>query len=78
MTSSDCLYARVAIPYSYKSGNKMEKQTSDQIVAAIMDIESGTKAYCLAPVVEAEKDTTASCLSRCRNKGLLKPGLMVN
>ena len=49
------LYARVGIPYSYISGNKMEKQTADQVVAAVMAMGKGTKAYCLAPVVRGRK-----------------------
>ncbi|MEX2364211.1 MAG: excinuclease ABC subunit UvrA, partial [Balneolaceae bacterium] len=49
------LYARVGIPYSYKTGNKMEKQSADQVVAAVMDMPKGTKAYCLAPVVRGRK-----------------------
>lgn len=48
-------YARVGIPYSYVSGNKMEKQTADQVVAAVMAMPKGTKAYCLAPVVRGRK-----------------------
>ncbi|MBO6522360.1 MAG: excinuclease ABC subunit UvrA [Balneolaceae bacterium] len=49
------LYARIGVPYSYVSGNKMEKQTADQVVAAVMDMSKGTKAYCLAPVVRGRK-----------------------
>jgi excinuclease ABC subunit A len=49
------LYARVGIPYSYKTGNKMEKQSADQVVASVMDMPEGTKAYCLAPVVRGRK-----------------------
>ncbi|MFN1834629.1 excinuclease ABC subunit UvrA [Balneola sp. MJW-20] len=49
------LYARIGIPYSYVSGNKMEKQTADQVVATVMDMPKGTKAYCLAPVVRGRK-----------------------
>ncbi len=49
------LYARIGVPYSYISGNKMEKQTADQVVAAVMDMPEGTKAYCLAPVVRGRK-----------------------
>ncbi|HCD53150.1 MAG TPA: excinuclease ABC subunit UvrA [Balneolaceae bacterium] len=49
------MYARVGIPYSYVSGNKMEKQSADQVVATIMDLPQGTKAYCLAPVVRGRK-----------------------
>ncbi|MDZ7808127.1 MAG: excinuclease ABC subunit UvrA [Gracilimonas sp.] len=49
------LYARVGIPYSYKTGNKMEKQSADQVVASVMDMPEGTKVYCLAPVVRGRK-----------------------
>lgn len=49
------MFARVGIPYSYLSGNKMEKQSADQVVAAVMAMEHGTKAYCLAPVVRGRK-----------------------
>lgn len=49
------LYARIGIPYSYKTGNKMEKQSADQVVATVMDMPEGTKAYCLAPVVRGRK-----------------------
>jgi excinuclease ABC subunit A len=66
------LYARVAIPYSYKSGNKMEKQTSDQIVAAIMGIESGTKAYCLAPVVRGRKGHYRELFEQMQKQGFVK------
>ena len=66
------LYARVAIPYSYKSGNKMEKQTSDQIVAAIMDVEKGTKAYCLAPVVRGRKGHYRELFEQMQKQGFVK------
>jgi excinuclease ABC subunit A len=49
------LYARVGIPYSYKTGNEMKKQSADQVVQAVMDMPEGTKAYCLAPVVRGRK-----------------------
>lgn len=49
------LYARIGVPYSYKSGNEMKKQSADQVVATIMDLPKGTKAYCLAPVVRGRK-----------------------
>ncbi|MEX0844140.1 MAG: excinuclease ABC subunit UvrA [Balneolaceae bacterium] len=49
------LYARIGVPYSYKTGNKMEKQSADQVVAAVMDMPEGTRAYCLAPVVRGRK-----------------------
>lgn len=66
------LYARIGIPYSYKSGNKMEKQTSDQIVSSIMEIESGTKAYCLAPVVRGRKGHYRELFEQMKKQGYIK------
>jgi excinuclease ABC subunit A len=66
------LYARIGIPYSYISGNKMEKQTSDQIVAAIMELAEGTKAYCLAPVVRARKGHYRELFEQMQKQGYIK------
>jgi len=66
------LYARVGVPYSYKSGNKMEKQTSDQIVSSIMNIEAGTKAYCLAPVVRGRKGHYRELFEQMQKQGFVK------
>jgi len=66
------LYARVAIPYSYKTGNKMAKQTSDQIVQAIMDLDSGTKAYCMAPVVRGRKGHYRELFDQMQKQGFVK------
>lgn len=66
------LYARVGVPYSYKTGNKMEKQTSDQIVASIMSIESGTKAYCLAPVIRGRKGHYRELFDQMQKQGFVK------
>jgi len=66
------LYARIGVPYSYISGNKMEKQTSDQIVAAIMDLPKGTKAYCLAPVVRGRKGHYRELFEQMQKQGFVK------
>ncbi|MEX0823878.1 MAG: excinuclease ABC subunit UvrA, partial [Balneolaceae bacterium] len=66
------LYARIGIPYSYLSGNKMEKQTSDQIVANIMEIEKGTKAYCLAPVVRGRKGHYRELFEQMQKQGFVR------
>lgn len=66
------LYARIGIPYSYISGNKMEKQTSDQIVSAVMDLPSGTKAYCLAPVVRGRKGHYRELFEQMQKQGFIR------
>ena len=37
------LYARIGIPYCPNCGKKIEKQTIDQIIDNIMELETGTK-----------------------------------
>ena len=66
------LYARIAVPYSYISGNKMEKQTSDQIVEAIMSLPEGSKAYCLAPVVRGRKGHYRELFEQMQKQGFIK------
>ncbi len=66
------LFARIGVPHSYISGNKMEKQTSDQIVSAIMDLPKGTKAYCLAPVVRGRKGHYRELFEQMQKQGFIK------
>lgn len=65
------LYARVGIPYSYISGNKMEKQSADQVVAAVMDMPEGSKVYCLAPVVRGRKGHYRELFEQTIKQGFL-------
>jgi len=66
------LYARAGVPYSHISGNKMEKQTSDQIVQSVMQLEQGTKAYCLAPVVRGRKGHYRELFEQMQKQGFVK------
>ncbi len=65
------LYARVGIPYSYVSGKEMKKQSADEVVAAILDLPKGTKAYCLAPVVRGRKGHYRELFEQTRKQGFL-------
>ena len=66
------LYARIGVPYSWKSGNKMEKQTADQVVSTIMDMPEGTKAYCLAPVVRGRKGHYRELFEQTMKQGFVQ------
>ncbi len=66
------LYARIGIPYSWKTGNKMEKQTADQVVATIMEMDKGTKAYCLAPVVRGRKGHYRELFEQTMKQGFVQ------
>ena len=66
------LYARIGIPYSYKTGNKMAKQSADQVLQTIMDLPQGTKAYCLAPVVRGRKGHYRELFEQMLKQGFIK------
>jgi len=49
------LYARVATAYSHETGNRMRKQSDDEIIDGILGFPSGTRLMILAPVVKGRK-----------------------
>lgn len=49
------LYARVGIPHCPKCGKVIEKQSVDQIVDKIMQLNDATKVQLLAPIVRGKK-----------------------
>jgi len=66
------LYARTGIPYSYLTGNKMEKQTTDQVVENILKLPEGTRAYCLAPVVRGRKGHYRELFDQIMKQGFVR------
>lgn len=49
------LYARIGEPHCPNCGKKIERQTVDQIVESIMNLQEGTKIQVLAPVIRGKK-----------------------
>src|SRR5690606_14399974 len=66
------LDARVAVPHSYSTGNRMEKQTQDQVLDAIMRLPEGTKAYCMAPVVRGRKGHYRELFDQTLKQGYIR------
>lgn len=66
------LYARIGTPYSYLSGNKMEKQTPEQVVEHILNLPEGTKAYCLAPIVRGRKGHYRELFDQTMKQGFIR------
>lgn len=66
------LYARIGIPYCPNCGKKIEKQTLDQIVDNIMELEEGTKIQILAPVIRGKKGEYVKLLQDFAKEGFVR------
>ena len=66
------LYARIGVPYCPNCGKKIEKQTLDQIVDKVMQLEEGTRIQVLAPVVRAKKGEFVKELEQYRKSGFVR------
>lgn len=66
------LYARIGIPHCPECGREIKKQTIDQMVDQIMEMEQGTKLQLLAPVVRGRKGEHAKVLERAKKAGYVR------
>lgn len=66
------LYARVGIPHCPKCGQEIKKQTIDQIVDHIMELEEGTRIQVLAPVVRGRKGRHEKVIENASKEGYIR------
>ncbi|MEQ6168085.1 excinuclease ABC subunit UvrA [Ekhidna sp. MALMAid0563] len=66
------LYARAGEAYSYLSGNKMTRQSEDQIIDMILKSYDGQKLVLLAPVVKGRKGHYRELFVQIRKLGFTK------
>lgn len=66
------LYARAGEAFSYLSGDKMVRQSEDQILDAIINNYSGKKLTLLAPVVKGRKGHYRELFVQIRKQGYTK------
>lgn len=66
------LYARIGIPHCPKCGREIARQTVDQMVDAIMELETGTKFQLLAPVVKGRKGRHEKLLASAKKSGFVR------
>ncbi|MCM1494637.1 MAG: excinuclease ABC subunit UvrA [Bacteroides sp.] len=66
------LYARIGIPHCPKCGKEIARQTVDQMVDAIMELEAGTKFQLLAPVVKGRKGRHEKLLAGAKKSGFVR------
>lgn len=66
------LYARIGLPHCPNCGKKIEKQTIDQIVDSIMELEEGTRIQILAPVVRGRKGEFKKQIEDFQKEGFVR------
>ena len=65
------LYARAADAYSYLSGERMVKYTTDKILSLILERYQGHRIYILAPLVKNRKGHYKDLFENLRKKGYM-------
>ncbi|MCQ2605789.1 MAG: excinuclease ABC subunit UvrA [Bacteroidales bacterium] len=65
------LYAKIGEAYSYETGEKMVKYTSDKIIELIYEKYNGAKIYLLAPLIKGRKGHYQELFEQYRRKGFL-------
>lgn len=66
------LFARVGIPYCPTCGKEIKKQTIDQIVDQVLEMEEGKRIQLLAPVVKGKKGQHLKVLDQARKSGYVR------
>jgi len=66
------LYARAGEAYSYLTGQKMIRQTEDQIIEQLFDKFKNQKLYILAPIVKSRKGHYRELFEQIRKMGFSK------
>jgi excinuclease ABC subunit A len=66
------LFARAGEAYSYLSGQKMVRQTEDQIIEQLFEKFKGQKLYVLAPIVKGRKGHYRELFEQIRKMGFSK------
>lgn len=66
------LYARIGVPYCPNCGKKIQKQTVDQILDMVMELEEGTKLQVLAPIVRGRKGEFVKQLEGYQKEGFVR------
>ena len=66
------LYARIGIPHCPKCGKAIHKQSIDQMVDRIMELEDKTKFQILAPIVKGKKGRHEKVLASAKKSGYVR------
>ena len=65
-------YARLGVPCCPVCGDPIQAQSSDEIIARILELPEGTKFMLLAPLVEHKKGTHAEVFKKLKTQGFAR------
>ncbi|MFO7876925.1 MAG: excinuclease ABC subunit UvrA [Desulfovermiculus sp.] len=65
-------FARLGRPFCPQCGQGIAAQSSDEIIASILELPPGTKFMLLAPVVESRKGTQADLFKKLKSQGFVR------
>ncbi|MBC7186271.1 MAG: excinuclease ABC subunit UvrA [Calditrichaeota bacterium] len=66
------LFARIGVPYCYQCGRRIQRQTVQQIVEAILALPPGQKIQVLAPIVRGRKGEYREVFEEARRDGYVR------
>ena len=66
------LYARIGIPHCPKCGKPISRQTVDQMVDRLMQLEEGTRIQLLAPIVRGRKGEHKKIFQNAKKSGYVR------
>ncbi len=66
------LYARIGIPYCYKCGKRIERQTVQQMVDILKALPTDTRLIILAPLVRGRKGEYREIFREVRREGFVR------
>ncbi|MBU1887711.1 MAG: excinuclease ABC subunit UvrA, partial [Candidatus Omnitrophica bacterium] len=66
------LFARIGTPYCHKCGQKIVRQTQDEILDRILQYPDGTKLLVLAPVIRGRKGEYNNLFEELKKQGFVR------
>ncbi|MGI9613423.1 MAG: excinuclease ABC subunit UvrA [Acidimicrobiales bacterium] len=66
------LFARIGVPHDPETGEALVRQTPQQIVDRVLQLEDGTRFQVLAPVVRGRKGTYETLLTDLASEGFVR------
>ena len=66
------LYARVGIPHCPVCGKEIKKQSVDQIVDKVLELETGTKIQVMAPIARGKKGEFQKEIEKAKKSGFVR------